>query len=289
MFGFHFLLSSKDEAFIKEVATKLEKLGHNPKVVHDLKTATELHESQQFEVIYIDDSFNNQDCKMFLHKMKNDLRAGKENLFLGSSDFKGFFRSLLNETNVEQIKAVFLPTESDRLVEIFEKYFESLGVKGGQKNKYNIDTDFMKIFVESSIDVLKQWLQDSNIKTLAPFLAGQSDLGISIRGKIKIESPYFLGSFYVSFPEESYKKIYQMVTGEELKAISAESADFASEIVNNIYGHSKKVLNTQGYGLGMAFPSWNQSPQIKTDKDIIVIPLNTTSGKIFLKIAPGNT
>lgn len=277
-----FLVISQEKEFINQVTSHLA--GHTVSHSNSLSESLELHKKKAFALIYLDDSFSMEDCREFLKGFKASLREG-EALFLGSSDFKGHFKDGLDEAGFTKVRAVFLPTSPEKLAQNFLKHMESVGLNAGKKNKYNVDTAFMKIFIESAKEVLGQWLKDQDIKIQAPMLL-KGGIDVAIRGRIRIKSPFFEGSFFVSFPESTYKKIYQTVTGEAIKAISAETADFAGEIVNIIYGNAKKVLNEKGYNLAMAFPTWNQAPSIDSPHDVIVIPIETNAGKVYLKIAP---
>lgn len=156
-----------------------------------------------------------------------------------------------------------------------------------EKSK-NFDLEFAEILINSTKKVLNEMFGESRITIGKPNKTNDtSEYPIDIRGKIMIKSEYFKGSFFISLPKETYLALRNKVTGEQGTEINDETKDFAGEIANMIYGHSKAILHQNGIKLDMAMPFSDTSGAIKSKKNIIIIPISTDLGDMYLKLAPG--
>ena len=108
-----------------------------------------------------------------------------------------------------------------------------------------------------------------------------------IRAKIVINSPFFKGSFFVSFPKDTFLSFYEKVVMEKHEAINEENRDFAAEMANIIYGQAKNILSGSGVKLDMVIPAVDTQPSLHSNDPIIVIPFDMELGRFYIKVAPG--
>jgi CheY-specific phosphatase CheX len=109
---------------------------------------------------------------------------------------------------------------------------------------------------------------------------------MGVASKIMISSDYFKGSFYVIFPSKTFLTLYEKVVGDHYEVINDENRDFAGELANIIYGHSKKVFSESGLNLDMAIPSVHRAAQIESEL-VVVIPFKSSIGNFYIAVAPG--
>jgi len=214
--------------------------------------------------------------------------------YVASDDFN-LFHELTMSTPLDEIFAINLP---QTFAEIYDQLHQFLfppktpDQEGGQTKKeggYDFDMAFINVFIGATKKVIKEMgMLDGEVKTGKPRLLAQvqDKIKVSIRAKLVMSSPYFQGSFFISFPKPTFLKLYNTILGEKHTEISDEIADFASELANIIYGQSKKELNMAGYELKMAIPAVDKTPQLKSKFPIIAIPFSCSAGNFFVKIAP---
>ncbi|MCK5882517.1 MAG: chemotaxis protein CheX [Bacteriovoracaceae bacterium] len=150
-----------------------------------------------------------------------------------------------------------------------------------------MNMEFLKVFVDASKDVVAQMSGDSSISHGSPvFLSKMEELpDIAIRSRIEIISEHFKGSFFISFPKESYLGFIEIVLGERMDSIDEENKDFILELANIVYGQSKRILNSSGFELDMKFPEYYDNV-IESSSPVFVIPYVTNFGPFYIKVAP---
>jgi CheY-specific phosphatase CheX len=113
----------------------------------------------------------------------------------------------------------------------------------------------------------------------------QFDIG-SIIG---ITGASFRGTLSIAFEASAYLEFYYRMTNERHDFVTAEIADGASEMINIIYGITKKKLNEQGYGLQMALPKLVQGAKMEmhhgSKKPAIAVPFIMEVGKVWVEFA----
>lgn len=240
-------------------------------------------ESNETNLLYVEDTFGNEELRKVLNTLANSSYKEKVFVFLGSSNFKEM-KPLLDEFSFPNLSPVFLPSNTEKISKTMSEIINSY--EGGKRHVYSVDTEFMRHFIEAAIETFEQWTEGPVTHTRPFILNSIRKLNIGIRGKLPIESPFFNGTFYISFPIDTYKNIYETMTGLEFENLSDENSDLASEFVNIVFGAAKAQLNQHGYQLPMLIPTFERSAQINSKFDIIVIPLSTKLGPVYLKICP---
>jgi chemotaxis protein CheX len=75
---------------------------------------------------------------------------------------------------------------------------------------------------------------------------------------------------------------------ENYTEITSDLQDGAGELLNIIFGHAKRVLNTQGYEIQKAIPSIIRGQNLEakhlTSNPVIVLPFLTDKGEFYIEI-----
>jgi CheY-specific phosphatase CheX len=148
---------------------------------------------------------------------------------------------------------------------------------------------FLNIFIESTIATLKEMTTCEYITSSPPSLLDYKKLesGIAIRGKLAIDSPHFIGSFFISFPEKTFLNVCTKILLEEVSQIDKENEDLVSELCNIIYGKSKVLIAKLDMKMKMIIPTYNRDPKVVSDSSVLVVKLNSEMGEFYIKVAPG--
>lgn len=112
---------------------------------------------------------------------------------------------------------------------------------------------------------------------------------MAIRGKLSITSPFFTGSFFISFPEKTYLNLCTKVLLEETTQITKDNEDLVSELCNIVFGKSKVLLAKLDMPMGMVIPTHNRDPKIVTSGRVLIVKFTTELGSFLIKVAPGLT
>lgn len=75
----------------------------------------------------------------------------------------------------------------------------------------------------------------------------------SIAGMIAVVNRNIVNRLSICFPESTYLAAMEQVLGERPPTLLAEK-DGASEMMNIIFGHAKKILNERGQEIQLALP-----------------------------------
>lgn len=246
-------------------------------------TATKLITDNIYEVVVIEDTFREKNIEFILRAISTQKQKPKT-LFFCFSEFSLYQKLLIpQEITDVKFKGYSLPVSKVMLKELIYKELFPMG-----QTTTNFDREFNQVLLRSATKVLES-LGVTEITPQKPELLNKlGNLECAIRGKIIIKSEFFAGAMFVSFPIDSYLKLYNFAVGAQVKELTKEISDFAGEIANMIYGNAKKMLDENGVKLNMAIPVIDQSGPLTSNQPIYVIPLNSSVGKIYLKIAPGH-
>lgn len=170
---------------------------------------------------------------------------------------------------------------------LFKEGIPEEAVKTEEGKKFNINMDFLKVFVDASKDVVGQMSGDTSITHQRPEIlaAMVNPPKIAVRSKLEIASEHFKGSFFISFPLPTYLNFVELVLGEKREKIDDDIKDLVLELANIVYGQSKRILNSSGYELQMKIPSFFEGI-IKSNSPVVVIPYTTKFGPFYIKVAP---
>jgi chemotaxis protein CheX len=106
---------------------------------------------------------------------------------------------------------------------------------------------------------------------------------------IGITGTSFRGTLSIAFEANAYLEFFYRMTNERHDLVTPEIADGASEMINIIYGITKKKLNEQGHGLQMALPKLVQGANMEmrhgSKKPSIALPFVIEGGKFWVEFA----
>ncbi len=244
-------------------------------------SATKLITDSQFEAVIVEESFKEKNIDYFLRVLVTQ-KVKPNFVFLCFSDFLSYRRLELPDNLSDiSIKIHSLPMPKSTLKELIYNELFPLGLAAQA-----IDREFNQVLVRASHRVLES-LNIKDIKASKPVLLSKMEsLDVAIRGKVIIKTEFFSGALLISFPLESYKALYKLVVGVDIEQLSIDNTDFAGEVANMIYGQAKKELDENGVKLNMAIPVLDVSKELISKKPIYVIPVDSSIGKIYIKIAP---
>ncbi len=155
------------------------------------------------------------------------------------------------------------------------------------------DVNFINPFIQGTIAIMKvQCYLDCTPQK--PTVKEKLDprMVIDIAGLIGITSTAFTGSVALCFPEKTFLAAMSNMLGEQQTEINSELEEGAGELVNVVFGHSKKVLNEQGHTLEKALPSVirgkNIDVKLMAAMPAILIPFESSAGWFYLEIGTRN-
>lgn len=234
-----------------------------------------------------------------------------------SRDISLILKSLPFSLNPKKTQIIILANDLPQAVEVFQEYadlkirFISLHspidsmaeeirvilLHGGkapvevptsdEEQKFHINMSFLKVFVDASKDVVMQMSGDKSITHQKPVLLSAMNPApaIAVRSKLQIESTHFTGSFFISFPLDTYLKFVELILGEKREKLDADIKDLVLEVTNIVYGQSKRILNSSGHELQMKIPTFFDQ-KIVSKFPVVVIPYMTKFGPFYIKVAP---
>jgi CheY-specific phosphatase CheX len=208
-------------------------------------------------------------------------------VLIATKEFE-LFNKIIESNPKLNIRVLNLPQTNDEILKAVLIELETLKSNTEVVDRPSVEMEILGSFVDGTKDTIIEMSMDESIKSKKPLLLSEikEDLSIGIRGRIVIQSKFFKGSFFISFPTESYLELYKMVVFEEHDAINEENQDFATELANIIYGKAKSNLNSKGYELGMVIPDLVFDKKLESKESILVIPYSGAFGNFYIKIAP---
>lgn len=212
-------------------------------------------------------------------------------IFLAFDDFETFQAITTNE-HFSNAKIINMPATASEIYSKVTTETAQLDNKTHQKSKTDgsiSSASFLNIFIESTMATIKDMTMCENITHGPPGLLDYQKLeqSIAIRGKLAIKSPYFTGSFFISFPEETYLKVCSKVLFEEVTKIEKDNEDLVSELCNIIYGKSKVMIAKLDMKLDMVIPTYNRDPKVVSSASVLIVKLSSEMGDFYIKVAPG--
>jgi chemotaxis protein CheX len=151
-----------------------------------------------------------------------------------------------------------------------------------------MDVRFFKPFVDATIKTLHVQCRVDAVHE-KPFLKGtQPQPEYDLAAVIALTSNAFNGTITLSFPKETFLGVIAGMLGEKHAEITQELEDGAAELLNIIFGQAKLTLTEQGYVVEKAIPTVIRGSHLQTkiitDRPVVVLPFNTSSGKFEIEI-----
>ncbi len=239
-----------------------------------------------YDCFYIDDTQKDRDIRNVLDFILRAYEQKDLPVFLAVND-ANYFTKVLESYPKMNLNIINMPASEK---EIVTRLYQKLSYDKNNKKteiKYSVNTSFMKVILDCTEQALSEMLGDSSIVHEKPQLSYDftGDEKIDLRAQISINSNFFRGSYFISFPQETYLKMYEKVVGEKYKTIDEANYDLAKELANIIYGRAKSILNTDEKNLSVAIPS-HYDVMVESTDIVIIIPYRSRFGSFFVKIAP---
>lgn len=153
------------------------------------------------------------------------------------------------------------------------------------------DMNLIKAFVEGTVDTMRvQCSLEAQVGK--PYKVGEGKdhpKDIEIVGIIGLTSKTFNGSIALCFPEKTFLGVMSGMLGDPVTEINQDIQDGAGELLNIIFGFTKRVLNKKGHEIEMAIPSVVRGKDIEVQQHSkippVIVPFTSPSGEFFIKIA----
>jgi chemotaxis protein CheX len=256
----------------------------NAEIASTRPKAVGLLTDQEYAAVIVEDTFNLKNMDFFFRSLST-INSPPKFIYLAFSDFNLYKTVSLPEKIPDNttLKAYSLPLPKDTLVNlIYADLFPY-----GHSSDSDFDREFIQVLIKATQRVIES-LGCKGFKAQKPDLLTKMkiDPEVVIRGKIIIKTEFFSGSIFLSFPEDTYKKLYGSLTGIEIASISEENRDFAGELANMVYGQAKKELEENGIKLDMAIPILDYGRVLRSNNPVYVIPVDACMGRMYIKLAP---
>lgn len=243
---------------------------------HEIKKDVE--ENKSFEVILFDMQAFTIDFNAFriLSPLGLELRKISKQMYALSSN-----RTLHSRIRSEGMDLVIRPVSSVEEIKM---------TAASSRSSSKIDVSFVNPFIEGTVLVLDVQCS-TKVSPLKPILKGteEFDSQTDIAGIIGITSPTFNGSIAICFSEQLFLTLMSRMLGEEIKEITKDLEDGAGELLNMIFGHAKKILNTKGHSIEKALPTIVRASNLSVNhagtQGAIQLPFEGDVGKFFMEIS----
>lgn len=282
------IIYALDSSFVVPFREQISKNSNvKARFVADRATMVEAINQVKYSLIYMDESLLMRDINMILRAIANSSINNKTVVYMGCKNVANY-KQLIDTHKSICLLLQTLPAGVDQIISnIIKELFPEGEGQSTKAKKYNVDTTFINVFVDSTNKVIKEFVGGDVVHGRPMLLSSYGQYPeIGIRGKIMIASEFFSGSFMVSFPTKTFLELYKKVVGEQHDAINKENADFAKEIANITYGKAKVILNNMGYNLDSIIPTSSNIPNLNAKSPVIVIPYTCSIGEFYVKIAP---
>jgi chemotaxis protein CheX len=112
----------------------------------------------------------------------------------------------------------------------------------------------------------------------------------AIAAIIGLNSDHFEGSLALCFPEQTYLKIMTGMLGEEQTVLDNDLADGVSELLNIVFGFTKKQMNDQlGTHVRMAIPTVIRAESVNvvhcSSGGVVMVPFESGAGHFHIEVA----
>jgi chemotaxis protein CheX len=164
----------------------------------------------------------------------------------------------------------------------------ALGPEHGCASRPKVDVNFINPFIQGVIQTLEVQCQ-TRAAPEKPALKDSLGLELhsDIAGVICITSPSFSGNVSVCFPEATFLLLMSRMLGEPCTELTKDLEDGASEILNMISAHGRKVLSESGLSFDRAIPTVVRGPDQGSVRGAIVLPFRVEGGTFHIEITPG--
>jgi CheY-specific phosphatase CheX len=238
---------------------------------------------KEYDSIVIDCTLVQNDLQLILKYLSTNEYYFCHIFFL-SENFV-VFQEILSSLNFPHINLISLPISID---ELGNKITNCLFPKDTSKidQSVKINLDFLKVFIDSTKRVLREFCSLEKLEHKKPFLKTvEKAYPYAVIGTIALKSEIFEGVFSIGFTADIYLALVNKVLLLEIEEMSEEIMDFAAELVNMIYGQAKFILNDAGYNFLKVIPTFEMNPIYTPSKHhIVIVPIETDFGIIYIEV-----
>jgi CheY-specific phosphatase CheX len=264
-------------------------------LIKTLTSLTQVENAGKLISSFIFDSTHTVDDILEFGKYINRSKHYKSSsIFLAFENFETF-QSITIDDTFKNATIINMPATAE---EIYLKLTTGTSNTVTAESKTNLEVKptkgtnnaaFLNIFIESTVATFKEMTTCEDVITSPPGLLDYKKLesSIAIRGKLAIDSPHFVGSFFISFPEKTFLNVCTRILYEEVTKIDKENEDLVSELCNIIYGKSKVLIAKLDMKMKMVIPTYNRDPKVVSSASVLVVKLNSELGEFYIKVAPG--
>ncbi len=153
-----------------------------------------------------------------------------------------------------------------------------------------LDFNFINPFIESVLTTLKTQCHIAATPGKVFWKGEEQDkkISLSIAALIDLTSSIFKGSIALCFPKDTFLKIMSSMLGETYTEITKDIEDGAGELLNIIFGCSKRVLNEKNFNIKRVIPTIVQGDNLTvrtlSKKTSVILPFSSDAGNFQIEI-----
>ncbi len=238
---------------------------------------------KEYHAIVIDCTLPRSDLPIILKYLSTNDYYFCHIYFL-ADDFS-LFDEIIQTINFPHLYLLSMPINVERLADKISSQLFPF-VQKAVDNDMKINLDFLKVFIDCTKSILSDFCLLGEVHHARPYIKTiNNKIDFSLIGEILLKSEFFEGNFKIGFTKEVYLKLINNVLMIDATEITDESVDFASELVNMIYGQAKNILNDQGHNFLKIIPRFDLNPPNTISKNhTIVVPIIASIGTIYIEV-----
>lgn len=238
---------------------------------------------KEYHAIVIDCTLPRSDLPIILKYLSTNDYYFCHIYFL-SDDFT-LFDEIIQSINFPHLYLLSMPVDVERLADKISSQLFPF-VEKIVDTDMRINLDFLKVFIDCTKKILSDFCLLGEVHHERPYIKTQKNkIDFALIGEIVLKSEFFEGNFKIGFTKDVYLKLINNVLMIDADEITDESVDFASELVNMIYGQAKNILNDQGHNFLKIIPRFDLNPpNIISKYHTIVVPIIASIGTIYIEV-----
>jgi chemotaxis protein CheX len=152
------------------------------------------------------------------------------------------------------------------------------------------DMKFLKPFIEGTVHTIKVQCSTETVPGMVLTKPDPTLVRFDIAAIIGLTSAELSGAVTLYFPKDVFLGLIGRMFKEQYPEITSELEDGAGELLNIIFGHAKRILNTQGYAIERAIPvifrggNGGGRPKPLVNAKPVQIPFKTDLGDFLIEI-----
>lgn len=229
--------------------------------------------------------------KMSGVELYNIVRSSKLNANIPILFISGYIEKVMTEIKKEPlVEFRSKPLSGDDIIKLVRDLFvrsEQIQEKGNAPAaKPEVDVNIMNHFISATLSTLTNMADIKEAKN-GPIQAeakGSENKGPEISGMINMNCQKFTGSLILSFPESTILSIHNKILGETKNQVDEEVAATVGEMVNIIWGRTRKLLEAEQLvftsSLPMVFQETKKYLSTGSRTTTLFVPFTTETGPL---------